>query len=150
MPKKTVSDPHLWGQELCRHNLCRCLQQSNLVQAVSSWTCDPFSSPASTSACLLNIATGRVASPETQEYLTGSLVSGHKLHVKFEEECTAEEERLMKPIQRRKVSNFAQGNSKKRRPISKGTPASESVRYIFIRILVILSNSTTFNPRHVI
>ena len=35
---KTESGPHLWGQGLCRHNLCRCLQQSNLVQAVSSWT----------------------------------------------------------------------------------------------------------------
>ena len=29
--------PHLWGQGLCRHNLCRCLQHSNLVQAVSFW-----------------------------------------------------------------------------------------------------------------
>ena len=29
------------GLGLCRHVLCRCLQQSNLVQAVSSWTnCD--------------------------------------------------------------------------------------------------------------
>ena len=123
-------------------------QRDALFNAVTE-SCDPFSSPASTSACLLNIATGRAASQETQEYLTGSLVSGHKLHVKFQEECAAEEERLMKPIQRRKVSNFAQENSKKRRPIAKGKPAAESLRDIFIRILVILSNSTTFNLRHV-
>ena len=36
--KKTESGPHLWGQGLCSHNLCRCLQQSNVVQAMSSWT----------------------------------------------------------------------------------------------------------------
>ena len=51
-----------------------------------------FSSPASSSAFPLNIATGRAASQETQEYFTGSLVSGHQLHVKFHEECAAEEE----------------------------------------------------------
>ena len=35
--QKNVIGPHLWGQGLCRHNLCRCLQHSNLVHAVSSW-----------------------------------------------------------------------------------------------------------------
>ena len=112
-------------------------QRDALLIAVTE-SCDPFSSPASTSVCLLNIATGRAASQKTQEYLTGSLVSGRKLHVKFQEECAAEEDRLMKPIQRRKVSNFAQENSKKRHPIAKGKPVAESLRDIFIRILVIL------------
>ena len=36
VPKNGIG-PHLWGQGLCRHNLCRCLQHSNLVQVVSSW-----------------------------------------------------------------------------------------------------------------
>ena len=27
----------IWGKGLCRHNLCRCLQHSNLVQVVSFW-----------------------------------------------------------------------------------------------------------------
>ena len=67
----------------------------------------------------------------------------------FKRNAQAEEERLIKPIQRKNVSNFAQENSKKRRPIAKGKPAAESLRDIFIRILVILSNSTTFNLRHV-
>ena len=35
---KTEWDPYLWRQGLCRHKLCRCRLQSNLVQAVSSWT----------------------------------------------------------------------------------------------------------------
>ena len=38
LAQKTESGPHLLGQGVCRHNLCRCLQQSNLVQAVSYWT----------------------------------------------------------------------------------------------------------------
>ena len=33
--QKMESVPHLWGQGLGRHNLCRCVQQYNLVQAVS-------------------------------------------------------------------------------------------------------------------
>ena len=41
--------------------------------------------------------------------------------------------------------NFAQETSKKTRPIAKGKPAAESITYILIPILVILSNSTTFN-----
>ena len=40
-----------------------------------------------------DIATGRAASQETQEYLTGILVSCHKPHAKFQEECAADEER---------------------------------------------------------
>ena len=37
LAQKTELGPHLWGQGLCIYNLCRCLQQSNLVQAASSW-----------------------------------------------------------------------------------------------------------------
>ena len=36
---KTESGPYLRGQGLYRHNLCRCLQHSNFVQAVSFWNC---------------------------------------------------------------------------------------------------------------
>ena len=34
LAQKTESGPHLWGQGLYRHNLCRCLKQSN--QSLSS------------------------------------------------------------------------------------------------------------------
>ena len=47
LAQKTESDPHFWGHGLCRHNLCRCLQQSNLVQAAPSWTTTYPSSPQS-------------------------------------------------------------------------------------------------------
>ena len=49
----------------------------------------------------------------------------------------------MKSIKRRKVSNVAQENSKK------GKPAAETCQIYFIRILVIISNSTPFNLRYV-
>ena len=35
LSQKMELGPYLWGQGLCRTNLCRCLQHSNLVQAVS-------------------------------------------------------------------------------------------------------------------
>ena len=37
LAKKTESGPHIRGQGLCRHNVCRYLQHANLAQAVSSW-----------------------------------------------------------------------------------------------------------------
>ena len=48
--QKTESCPCLWGQGMCRHNLCRCLQHSNLVEAVSSWNVRRISSVSSTSS----------------------------------------------------------------------------------------------------
>ncbi|KAK6175851.1 hypothetical protein SNE40_014231 [Patella caerulea] len=63
-------------------------QRDALLNAITE-SCDPFSPQKSKSKCLLNIATGRAASQETQEYLTNSLASGHKLCVKFQEECIA-------------------------------------------------------------
>ena len=123
-------------------------QRDLLINAITE-SCDPFSLPASTSACLLNIATGKAASQETQGYLTGSLVAGHTLRVKFQQECTADEQRFLKPIKRRKVCNFAQEALKKRHPIAKQKSMAESLRDVFIHILVIISEKTTFNLRHV-
>ena len=36
-PQKKESGLYFWGKWLCRHNLCRCLQHSHLVPAVSFW-----------------------------------------------------------------------------------------------------------------
>lgn len=112
-----------------------------------SKTCDPFGSQASDYACLLNIATGRAASKETHQYLTGTLSDGRELHQKFKDECATDCERFMRPIQRRPVSNFAKENAKKKSPNVKGKPA-DSLRDAFIRILVAISRTTNFNPRH--
>lgn len=113
-------------------------------------SCDPFSSPATASACLLNIATGKAASEETQDYLTNTLTAGHDLRVKFQEDCAADPERLLKPIPRRKVTNFAHENAKKGQRSGKGRPAAEGLRDVFIRMLVVISKTTSFDLAHVL
>jgi hypothetical protein len=118
-----------------------------LYKAVTD-SCDPFSLPVSSSACLLNVATGRAASEVTKEYLTNSILSGHERHVEFRKECGQDEERILQPIKKRKVFNFAQENLKKRVK-GKQKSAAESLRDVFIRILVILSKKTNFNLRRV-
>jgi len=82
-----------------------CQHRDILTKAITD-SCDPFSSPATTLTCLLNIATGKSASQETQQYLTTSLVAGKELRIQFQEECSADRERFLKPIRRRKVQNF--------------------------------------------
>ncbi|KAJ8031889.1 hypothetical protein HOLleu_25241 [Holothuria leucospilota] len=123
-------------------------QKDVLINEITQ-SCDPFSSPATMSSGLLNIATGKAASQETKKYLTESLVAGHELRVKFQEECAADVQRFLKPIQRRRVSNFAQENVKKRSTTAKAKSAAESLRDVFIRLLVIISDKTPFNLRHV-
>ena len=56
-------------------------QHDVLINAITE-SCDPYSVPTSASACLLNIATGKAVSAETQYHLTGRLDTGHKLHSK--------------------------------------------------------------------
>ena len=113
--------------------------------------CDPFSAPASTSACLLNIATGKGASASTQKYLTESFLPGHDLHKKFREECTDDSSRLLKPITRRKVCNFASENTKpKQSAVLKSTSAASSRRDSFIRMIVVISQNTKFSLQHVL
>jgi len=126
-----------------------CQHRDILSKAIAD-SCDPFSSPATTSTCLLNIATGKSASQETQQYLTTSLVAGKELHIQFQKECAADRERFLKPISRRKVQNFAMENSKMRcTPSSKGNTAAESLRDVFIRILVVIANRTNFDLKNV-
>lgn len=73
-------------------------------------SCNPFSEPAITSSCLLNIATGKGAASTTKEYLMESIRIGYELKLKFRE-CTQDRSRFLKPIKRRKVSNFANENT---------------------------------------
>ena len=57
-------------------------QRDTLFKLVTE-SCDPFSSPASISACLLNIATGKTASAETGKYLLDSLTEGFVRNVRL-------------------------------------------------------------------
>ena len=122
-----------------------CCQVETLLNAVTE-SCDPFSAPASTAGCLLNIATGKAAAAETERYLLESLVEGQKRQKKFEDECTDDNTRFMKQIQRRKVTNFAYENTKKNRMPEKGKTATEGLRDAFIRMLVIISEKNQLQP----
>ena len=118
-----------------------------LIDAITE-SSDPFISPATTSPCLLNISTDKAASYITQEYLTTCLTSGRELREKFQEECAADEQRFLKPIRRRKVYNFAQENLNKKFFTTKRKSAAESLRDVFVRILVIISEKENFNLRY--
>ena len=57
----------------------------------------------------------------------------------------------MKSIQRRKVENFASENSKKKRKsTTKAKPVTEGVRDTFVRLMVVVSESTNFDLKHVL
>ena len=57
----------------------------------------------------------------------------------------------MKSIQRRKVENFASENSKKkRRSTTKAKPVTEGVRDTYVRLMVVVSESTNFDLKHVL
>jgi len=112
-------------------------------------TCDPFSAPASESECLLNIATGKGASPATEEYLLQSLSVGHEMQKNFRQECADDNTRLLKPIKRRKVRNFASENTKPKQH-SKCNVIVNSQRDRFIRMLVVIAQKTNFDLKHVL
>jgi len=101
-------------------------------------SCNPFSELATSSDQLLNIASGKAVSQETTSYLTNCLENGHDLRQQFENECATDKQRFLKPLKRRKVLNFAHENIKKRIP-DKQRAAAESLRDIFIRILIFIN-----------
>ena len=122
--------------------------RDDLYQAETD-TCDPFAAPATLSPFLLNLATGKTAMKETETYLNETLVDGHKRHMKFREECTTDEYRFLKPIKRRPVAIFAKENAQKINPNAKGK-TNESLRDVFIRILIAVSEKTNFSLKQVL
>ena len=66
----------------------------------------------------MNIATRKVGSATTQKYLLDLLTDGHNRHEKFRDECAEDNSRLLKPITRRKVDNFANGNKKPKKSLA--------------------------------
>ena len=113
--------------------------------------CDPFSAPASTTDNLLNLATGKATATATKDYLLQTLEQGKNRRKKFQEECADDENRFMKSIQRRKVENFASENSKKKRKFTtKAKQVTEGVRDTFVRLMVVVSESTNFDLKHVL
>lgn len=68
------------------------------------------------------------------------LSNGKERREKFTNECSKDPSRFVKPIQRNKVSNFASDNSKKKSKIKGLGNATESVRDIFARVVILASS----------
>jgi hypothetical protein len=100
-----------------------------LTQALKE-TCDPFSKDAPSQ--LINIATGKVATAPTSDYLTQTLTRGMKLRTQFADECAVDDKRFLKTIPRTQVRNFAKENLKKKPTAQKkALGAAENVRDAF-------------------
>ena len=99
---------------------------------------------------LVNLASGRSALPETETYLLGTIKRGQLARQTFEEEWDREPARFLKPLKRMTVTNFSREYDKKKK---KGkTPATqnakrsaESLRDMFIRMIVVVSEQTNFD-----
>ena len=123
----------------------------NALMETLTEACDPFSAPASTTDNLLNLATGKGTATATKDYLLQTLEQGKNRRKKFQEECADGENRFMKSIQRRKVENLASENSKKKRKsTTKAKPVTEGERDTFVRLMVVVSESTHFDLKHVL
>ena len=71
--------------QLHAHRISKDSRQRDQLFSSKTRSCDLFSSPATNSPFLLNIATGKVANAETQEYLLESISAGNQLRRKFQE-----------------------------------------------------------------
>ena len=112
--------------------------------------CNPFGGEESKT--LVNIATGQATSKGSEEYLITTLKRGEEARQKFEDECIEDPKRFQKLIKKRKIQNFATGNlSKKQSPNTKRLQTNaESLRDIFIRIIMIVAEKGALDLHHVL
>ena len=124
--------------------------QMNSLDAKIDEFCNPFANEVSTS--LVNIATGRAASKPTESYLLGTLKRGHDAQKKFTEEWLDNSSRFQKRVQRIPLQNFAVENTKKPKllPIEKSKKSAESLRDLFIQLIIVTSQETSFDLRKVL
>lgn len=111
--------------------------------------CNPFADNVPNS--LVNLASGQAASATTEAYLLNSMQRGEDAMMKFQEEWEQNSSRFLKPIKRVKVQNFAAENVKRRQPKKKNaTEKAESLRDMFIRMMVVAAEKTAFNLKAVL
>ena len=114
-------------------------------------SCNPFivEAPAS----LVNVATGHAASKATEEYLLTTLKRGQEAREKFREEWEGNSDRFLQPVKRTKVQNFAAENVKKKTKLpamQKAITNAESLRDMFVRMIVIIAEKTGFDLHNVL
>lgn len=105
-------------------------------------TCNPFASNSPTS--LVNLASGKNANKETEQFLLDTLLRGRQLWLWFEEECATDSSRFLKTVVRQKILNFTAENVRVNgtKSTMRKLVAAEGIRDVFGRILA-LANRTS-------
>ena len=113
--------------------------------------CNPFREDAPT--FLVNVATGQAASKPTETYLLNTLKRGENERDKFQDEWKTDHTRFLQPVKRTRVQNFAAQNAKTKStlpPIGKAKANAESLRDMFVRMIVVVSEKTSLDLRKII
>ena len=102
---------------------------------------------------LVNVATGQAASQPTETYLLNTLKRGENEKDKFQYAWKTDHTRFLQPVKRTRVQNFAAQNAKtkSRLPaIGKAKANAESLRDMFVRMIVVVSEKTSLDLRKII
>ena len=105
------------------------------------------------SSSLVNVRTGRSASKSTESYLVNTLNRGKESREQFLQEWEKDSRRFLKLVRQICIENFAAENSHQRskRQISDmRTRVVESLRDIFIRMVIVVSENSTFDLRNIL
>lgn len=136
----------------CRQSRIR--KDNNQMEALSQKIddfCNPFADNVSDS--LINLASGRAACNATETYLLNTLKRGKESREQFQDEWRNDSSRFLKKVKRIRVQNFAAENGKKRHkaPVSElAKKTAESLRDVFIRMIIIVSHNTSFDLRKIL
>ena len=79
---------------------------------------------------LLNIASGKATSENTERHLNSIIDDGKSARLQFQKECAEDEGRLQRTVKRRPVVNFAKSQQIATRKRSKPPSNAESMRFI--------------------
>jgi len=132
------------------------IKKDNLQMATLSAKIDEFCNPFTDDApsALVNIATGQTASKATESYLLNTLKRGPEAREQFTTEWDSNNSRFLKTVKRTPIHNFAAENVKKKKakvPASQTAKTNaESLRDMFIRMVVVIAEKTTFDLRNVL
>lgn len=131
------------------------IKRDNNQMAVLSSKMDEFCNPFSDDAPskLVNITTGQAVSDTTQSYLLNMLKRGEEERDKFQNEWDSNQNRFLQPLKRMTVHNFAAQNTKKKVKLPACTKAkanAESLRDMFVRMVIVIAEKTSFNLEKVL
>jgi len=116
-------------KQLTKSRIKRDNADMNSVAITLNSTCNPFANDAP--AGLVNISSGKAANEGTQKFLLGILERGRTLRLQFENDCSVDGSRFLKPVARTKILNFAADNRKRSKTGTRKVNAAEGVRDVF-------------------